>query len=87
MIGPDDIEGFYAMNKEALDVANEYARRVEKGLPPDRFVTGTKNAVLVGRGIRAMQTIMEMQTEALKAFLRPSYEATGVFDRNGRETS
>lgn len=87
MISADDIEAFHRMNAEALDVANEYARRVEKGLPPDRFVTGTKNAVLVGRGIRAMQAIMEMQTEALKALMRPSYEATGVYDRHGRETS
>jgi hypothetical protein len=87
MIGPDDIAAFEEMNREALAQANEYARRVEKGLPPDRFVTGTKNAVLVGRGIRAQQAIIALFCDYIKELQRPSFEATGVFDRNGRETS
>jgi hypothetical protein len=80
-----DLDDFRKDHEEALAQAHEYARRVEKGLPADRFVTGTKNAVLVGRGIRAQAIIIAMLTDALEQFLRPSTESTGVFDRNGNE--
>ena len=84
-IGPEDIDEFRRRWGPSLDAANEFARRKEKGIPPDRWSDGTAGAVLVANGIRAMQQIMAWQTEALEALLRPSYEATGVFDRHGNE--
>jgi hypothetical protein len=85
LIGPDDIAAFEEQNREALAQANEYARRVEKGLPPDRFVTGTKNAALVGRGIRAQQAMIGLFCEYIEALQRPSFDSTGVYDRHGNE--
>ncbi len=87
MIGPDDIEAFAARWGDSLTAADEYARRKEKGLPSDRWSDGTAGAVLVANGIRAMQAIIALQSDALQAMLRPSNDATGCFDRTGRETS
>ena len=87
MIGPDDIQAFYDRWGPSIDAAHEYARRKEKGIPPDRWSDGTAGAVNVANGIRAMQQIMAWQTEALEALTRPSFEATGVFTRHGERTS
>lgn len=60
-----DIDDFKQEHQEAIDAANEYARRWEKGLPTDRFANGAKGEAMVGQGIRAFQTIMAIQNAAL----------------------
>lgn len=65
MITADDIAAFQEDAAAALEAANEYARRAQKGLPPDRFTDGTTGALMVARGIIAQQRIIAMQTAAL----------------------
>ena len=65
MISGDDIEAFEADNADAIAAANEYARRAAKGLPADRLSDGVKGALLVGKGIHALQVIAALQTDAL----------------------
>ena len=62
MINLDDFREEYS---EAINAANEFARRSRKGIPADRWASTTQLAE-VARGIRAMQRIMAMQTEALE---------------------
>ena len=65
MIGPDDIAAFQDSNAEALDAATEYARRAQKGIPPDRWTDGNQGARMVAQGIAARDAIIAMQTAAL----------------------
>ena len=65
LISQDDIEAFREYNAGALSQAAEYARRAEKGLPVDRWAS-TRQAYLVAQGIRAMQQIIALQTEAIE---------------------
>lgn len=65
MITADDITAFENDNATALQAASEYARRAAKGIPADRWTTGTHGARLVAQGITAQQRIMAMQTAAL----------------------
>lgn len=65
MISADDITAFEESNAEALNAATEYARRAQKGIPPDRWTDGNAGAVMVAQGILAQQKIMAMQTAAL----------------------
>jgi hypothetical protein len=65
MITADDITAFQETNAEALQAASEYARRAEKGLPPDRWTDGTHGARMVAQGIAARDRIIAMQTAAL----------------------
>lgn len=65
MISADDIAAFEESNAEALTAAAEYARRAQKGIPPDRWADGNTGAVMVAQGILAQQRIMAMQTAAL----------------------
>jgi hypothetical protein len=65
MLTQDDITAFQEDAATALAAADEYARRAQKGLPPDRFTDGTTGALMVARGIIAQQRIIAMQTAAL----------------------
>lgn len=65
MINLDDFREEYG---EAIDAANEFARRSRKGIPADRWASTTQLAE-VAKGIRAMQQIINMQREANEAFL------------------
>lgn len=65
----DDLDAFYSRNSAAIAVAAEYARRAERGLPPDRWSDGTEGAALVARGIRAQEVIMSLLSEALGAMI------------------
>ena len=60
-----DLDDFREEYREALLAANEYKRRCEKGLPADRLTDGTAGAKMVAEGIRAMQIIMALQTQAI----------------------
>ena len=74
MISGDDIEAFHDDNASALSQASEYARRAEKGLPVDRWAT-VGQAHLVAQGIRAMQQIIGLQTEIIKALSHADTDA------------
>lgn len=65
MITADDITAFEEANADALQAASEYARRAQKGIPPDRWADGNAGAVMVAQGIIAHQRIIAMQTAAL----------------------
>ena len=65
MISQDDIDAFRDYNAVALSQASEYARRAESGLPVDRWAS-TRQAYLVAQGIRAMQQIIALQTQAIE---------------------
>lgn len=67
MINADDIQAFSEDNADAIAAASEYARRAAKGLPADRFADGANGAMLVARGIHALQVVMSLQSEALVA--------------------
>lgn len=60
-----DLKDFAEEYGAALDAANEYKRRAQKGLPSDRFADGANGEALVAQGIAAMQTIMNLQNAAI----------------------
>lgn len=85
-----DLDDFREEHDAALKQASEFARRAEKGLPSDRYGSA-KELWLTAKGIRAMQRIIDMQTDALEdmwaAQIAASASAMTVYDRAGRETS
>lgn len=75
MLTQDDITAFSEANADALEAANEYARRAAKGLPADRYTDGTQGARLVAQGIAAYQRILHMQTAAILNMLDAARQA------------
>lgn len=67
--GPQDIEDFERRWSDSMRAADEYARRMEKGLPSDRWSDGVNGAYLVGRGIRALQELVQIQTDYMANML------------------
>lgn len=65
-----DLDDFRDQYDEALSAANKYRSRKERGLPPDRWATSTRQQTLVAEGIAAMQAIIAMQTEVLETVFR-----------------
>ena len=67
MIGPDDIAAFTEGHAEALEAAQTFVKRAQRGLPADRCSTGADGAKMVAQGIFAMQCIMAWQTDLILA--------------------
>ena len=75
MISADDLDAFAAENGPAIAQAATFARRCERGLPPDRWAT-TAEMHQVARGIWALTRLVAIQT-ALLADLADAPTETG----------
>lgn len=63
---PEQVEQYARDEAESIGQALEYARRAEKGLPADRYGS-VRQMILAARGIKAMATIIGMQTAIIQA--------------------
>lgn len=70
----DTIEQFFANTEAARAAAVEYARRAEKGLPCDRWTSGSEGAQMVADGIRAWVRLAGMNAAALEWYLQQERE-------------
>lgn len=81
MITVEDIARFQEDTDEAIRAADTYARRREKGIPPDRWADGVRGEHMVALGIRALQETINIQADAMSAMLEDIQSRTyGVTD-------
>ncbi|MEL6362371.1 MAG: hypothetical protein AAFR21_14940 [Pseudomonadota bacterium] len=80
MITSEDIEAFAVYNREALDAADEFVRRSEKGIPSDRWADGESGLQLVAQGIHAQQALLNVVSDTLRMMIeeqkRKKHEST-----------
>jgi hypothetical protein len=69
MTPQEQLDEFYSRNSKPIAAALEYARRAEKGIPPDRWSDGTAGALDVARGIRAQEVIMSLMADAMQQMI------------------
>jgi hypothetical protein len=83
---------------EAIEAADEFARRKSKSIPPDRWADGTIGLRKVALGIECYKKLLDAQTEhnrvmlnavreLLAAQAETSAASMGVYNRHGKETS
>lgn len=66
MITAQDIEAFADENGAAMAMAAKFARRAQRGLPPDRWAT-THEMHQVAHGIAALHRLIAIQSALIEA--------------------
>ncbi|PNW32914.1 UNVERIFIED_CONTAM: hypothetical protein BEN50_19110 [Euhalothece sp. KZN 001] len=74
---PEDIDAFEAKHAANIEAAREFVRRSLKGIPRDRWAHSDDMLRDVAEGIRAMDALMAMLTQATDAMAR-DIERRGV---------